>query len=167
MSRRSTSPLVLRDFQQEAVDGVAAALIDTAGEFRAAPSRRTEITRLNGCFLLEAPTASGKTVMLAVAAERASAEQPVVWFWWAPFKGVVDQTAAALRSAAPGLRVRDPRTDRTLLGTREGDVFIATWASSPRATPKAAACGRTTTCSLALIGCRRPRGRLPHRCGCR
>lgn len=129
MSRRSTSPLVLRDFQQEAVDGIAAALIDTAGKIRAAPSRRTEITRLNGCFLLEAPTASGKTVMLAVAAERAAAEQPVVWFWWAPFKGVVDQTAAALRSAAPGLRVRDPRTDRTLLGTREGDVFIATWAS--------------------------------------
>jgi type III restriction enzyme len=129
MSRRSTSPLVLREFQQEAVDRIAAALIDTATKIRAAPTRRTEITRQNGCFLLEAPTASGKTVMLAVAAERAAAEQPIVWFWWAPFKGVVDQTAAALRTAAPGLRVRDPRTDRTLLGTREGDVFVATWAS--------------------------------------
>lgn len=129
MPRQSTSPLPLRDFQREAVALIAAALIDTAGKIRAAPGQRTEITRRNGCFLLEAPTASGKTVMLAVAAERAAAEQPVVWFWWAPFKGVVDQTAGALRAAAPGLRVRDPRSDRTLLGTRSGDVFVATWAS--------------------------------------
>ena len=82
-----------------------------------------------GCLLLEAPTASGKTVMLAAAADRTSAEQPVVWFWDAPFKGVVQQTAAALRRAAPGLRVRDPRLDRMVTGTRPGDVFVSTWAA--------------------------------------
>jgi type III restriction enzyme len=129
MSRRSLPPLVLRDFQREAVDQLAFALIDTATKIRAVPVRRHEITRHIGCLLLEAPTASGKTVMLAAAAERASTEQPVVWFWYAPFKGVVDQTAEALRRAAPGLRVRDPRLDRNAIGTRPGDVFVSTWAA--------------------------------------
>ena len=129
MARRSSPPLVLREFQREAVDLISTALVDTAEKIRLVPSRRAEIMRQNGCFLLEAPTASGKTVMLAVAAERSAAQQPIVWFWWAPFRGVVDQTASALRGAAPGLRVRDPRTDRTIIGTRPGDVFVATWAS--------------------------------------
>ena len=129
MSRRKISPLVLRDFQTETVDRLGTALIDVASKIGIAPSRRVEIMRQIGCFLLEAPTASGKTVMLAAAAERTSAEQPVVWFWYVPFKGVVDQTVTALRVAAPGLRGRDPRVDRTAIGTRPGDVFVSTWAA--------------------------------------
>lgn len=39
------------------------------------------------------------------------------------------QTTTALRTAAPGLRVRDPVVDRADAGTRPGDVFVATWAS--------------------------------------
>jgi len=129
MSRRALPPLVLREFQRETVDQLVFVLIDAAGKIRAAPARRREITRQIGCLLLEAPTASGKTVMLAATAERASAQQPIVWFWYAPFKGVVDQTEAALRQAAPGLRVRDPRLDRAAIGTRSGDVFVSTWAA--------------------------------------
>lgn len=129
MSRRSLQPLVLRDFQQEVVDQFASALIQAAEKIRAAPARRSEIMRQIGCLLLEAPTASGKTVMLAATAERASTEQPIVWFWYAPFKGVVEQTMTALLRAAPGLRVRDPRLDRGTVGTRWGDVFVSTWAA--------------------------------------
>src|SRR5206468_12719625 len=39
----------------------------------------------------------------------------VVWFWFAPFKGVVDQSAAFLREQFQGLRLRtmvDDRKDR-------------------------------------------------------
>ena len=129
MSRRTLPPLLLRDFQHEAVDRLAAALVDTAEKIKAAPGQRREITRRIGCALLEAPTASGKTVMLAAAAEAVSAQAPVVWFWFAPFKGVVDQTIGALRQAAPALRVRDPKTDRNSIGTRPGDTFVTTWAS--------------------------------------
>ena len=129
MSKRSLPPLVLREFQRDAVDHIASAMIDAVGKIRAAPTRRREITRRIGSFLLEAPTASGKTLIMAAAAERVSADAPVVWFWFAPFKGVIDQTMSALRAAAPGLRVRDPRADRTAIGNRAGDVFIATWAA--------------------------------------
>ncbi|HME24230.1 MAG TPA: hypothetical protein VKI44_23345 [Acetobacteraceae bacterium] len=43
--------------------------------------------------------------MLAAAAESVSTQAPVMWFWFAPFKGVADQTIDALRQAATGLRL--------------------------------------------------------------
>ncbi|EGO93942.1 DEAD/DEAH box helicase [Acidiphilium sp. PM] len=129
MSKRTIAPLVLKNFQQEAVDTLVGVMTDTVEKIKAAPARRREIARRIGCALLEAPTASGKTVMLASTAERVSGKAPVVWFWFAPFKGVVDQTSTALRSVAPALRIRDPKADRVSIGTRPGDVFISTWAS--------------------------------------
>ncbi len=129
MSRRSLPPLVLREFQREAVDALSDAALDAIAKMAAAPRERRRIARKLGCSLLEAPTGSGKTVMLARTAETVSLRAPVVWFWFAPFAGLVAQTMAALRAASPGLRVRDPVTDRVEVGTRNGDVFVATWAS--------------------------------------
>ena len=67
--------------------------------------------------------------MLANAAERISRDAPVIWFWFAPFAGVISQTASTLNRSASGLRVRLPAQDRALEGTKPGDVFVATWAS--------------------------------------
>lgn len=130
MSRRSLPPLVLRDYQQEAVTRLTAAALDTVAKMRAAaPEHRRRIARHSGASLLQAPTGSGKTIMLAATVEGVSRGAPVVWFWFAPFAGLVAQTASALREAAPALRVRDPVLDRADVGTRPGDVFVATWAS--------------------------------------
>lgn len=130
MSRRSLPPLVLRDYQREAVEQLTAAALDTVAKMRAAaPDLRRRIARQNGASLLQAPTGSGKTIMLAATVEAVSRGAPIVWFWFAPFAGLVAQTASALREAAPALRVRDPVKDRADVGTRPGDVFIATWAS--------------------------------------
>jgi hypothetical protein len=129
MSRRTAAPLVLRDYQQAAAERLAAAAQATLAAIAQAPGQRRRIMREAGCTLLEAPTGSGKTVIVAATAEAVSRAAPVVWFWFAPFAGLVGQTAAALRAAAPGLRVRDPAKDRADTGTRPGDVFIATWAS--------------------------------------
>ncbi len=129
MSRRAPVPITLRDFQQEAVESLSAAALHTAAMIARAPADRRAITRRIGCSLLEAPTGSGKTVMLAATAEAVSLHAPVVWFWFAPFAGLIAQTASALRAAAPGLRVREPARDRSEIGTRPGDVFITTWAS--------------------------------------
>ena len=129
MARRTPPPLVLRDFQQEAVERLAAAALDAVGKMAAVPAERRRIARRIGCSLLQAPTGSGKTVMLAKTAEAVAHRVRIVWFWFAPFSGLVAQTATALRSAAPGLRVRDPVRDRVDVGTRAGDVFVATWAS--------------------------------------
>ncbi len=127
MARRTPPPLVLRDFQQEAVERLAAAALDAVAKMATAPAERRRIARRIGCSLLQAPTGSGKTVMLAKTAEAVAHRVPIVWFWFAPFGGLVAQTA--LRSAAAGLRVRDPVRDRVDVGTRAGDVFVATWAS--------------------------------------
>ena len=122
-------PIALRDFQEERVAALTHAALDTITKIRQAPANRHRITREQGYALLEAPTASGKTVMLAATAERVSQAAPIVWFWFAPFAGVVDQTIGTLRRTAPGLRVRLPAQDRALEGTKPGDVFVATWAS--------------------------------------
>lgn len=124
-----TAPISLRDFQEDCVAALTRGALDTIDKIRRAPANRQRITREQGYSLLEAPTGSGKTVMLANAAERISRDSPVVWFWFAPFAGVVSQTATTLNRAASGLRVRLPTQDRALEGTKPGDVFVATWAS--------------------------------------
>ncbi len=129
MSRRAPVPITLRDFQQEAVERLSAAALETERIIARAPADRRQVARRIGCSLLEAPTGSGKTIVLAATAEAISQHAPVVWFWFAPFAGLVAQTASVLRAAAPGLRVRDPARDRGDIGTRLGDVFITTWAS--------------------------------------
>jgi superfamily II DNA or RNA helicase len=81
----------------------------------------------NGYLLIEAPTGCGKTLMAGSIVEKFSAEENVVWFWFAPFKGVVGQTENFLREQFQGLRLRDLATDRTNDGTRAGDTFVTTW----------------------------------------
>jgi type III restriction enzyme len=131
MARRpgKAAPISLRLFQEECVAALTLGALDTIEKIRLTPANRQRITRAQGYSLLEAPTGSGKTVMLANAAERISRDAPVIWFWFAPFAGVVLQTGVTLNSAASGLRVRFPSQDRALEGTKPGDVFIATWAS--------------------------------------
>ena len=95
---------------------------------------RAAATAFNGCLLLEAPTGSGKTLMAGMIAETFSAPDResnarIVWFWFTPFAGLVEQAKGAIKSTFVGLRVRDLQGDRKTRGTRSGDVFVTTWAS--------------------------------------
>lgn len=81
----------------------------------------------HGKLLLEAPTGAGKTLIAGHIVERFSASESVVWFWFAPFKGLTGQTASALRSELPGLRLRELAEDRQSADSRTGDVFVTTW----------------------------------------
>ncbi|MFB3890487.1 MAG: DEAD/DEAH box helicase family protein [Phycisphaerae bacterium] len=120
----------LKAFQSAAIDsamavfGYAKEMLDAAGGDAAG---RAAAIHDNGYLLIEAPTGSGKTLMAGHIVERMSALDQVVWFWFAPFKGVVDQTAAALREQFAGLRLRTLAEDRAPEGTRAGDVFVTTW----------------------------------------
>lgn len=120
----------LKSFQEEAVDsGVSLfaatkKLLDAAGDDVA--SRAAAINH-NGYLLIEAPTGSGKTLMAGTIVERFSHVEEVVWFWFAPFKGVVGQTAAFLREQFHGLRLRELADDRNAAPSRRGDVFATTW----------------------------------------
>lgn len=90
------SALALKAFQETAVTrgveifSAAKALLDAAPNDAAS---RTHAINHNGYLLLEAPTGAGKTLMAGHIVERFSHVEDVVWFWFAPFKGVVDQTA--------------------------------------------------------------------------
>lgn len=91
-------------------------------------------TAFNGCLLLEAPTGSGKTLMAGMIAETFAAPDRdanarIIWFWFTPFTGLVEQAKGAIKSTFAGLRVRDLQSDRKTRGTKSGDVFVTTWAS--------------------------------------
>ncbi len=124
--------IVLKSYQQAAVDSAVAvfdymrSILDQAGDNEA--NRATAIHD-NGYILIEAPTGSGKTLMAGHVVERVSLSDRVVWFWFAPFKGVVDQSAAFLREQFQGLRLRTMAEDRNPIGTHSGDVFVTTWSS--------------------------------------
>jgi len=122
----------LRPFQDEAVaSGVelftaAKKMLDVADAGGDAVGRRRVIGH-NGYLLIEAPTGSGKTLMAGCILERFAGVENVVWFWFAPFKGVVNQTEAFLREQFSGLRLLDLAVDRTSEGVRSGDTFVTTW----------------------------------------
>ncbi len=120
----------LKGFQERAVEsGVALfehakSLLDAAPDD---PESRARAVNHNGYLLIEAPTGSGKTLMAGHIVERFSHQEDVVWFWFAPFKGVVGQTTAFLREQYHGLRLRDLADDRDSAACRRGDVFVTTW----------------------------------------
>ena len=124
------SRTTLRTFQDEAVKsgltifGECRRLLDLAGNH---PAGRMAAISQHGTLLIEAPTGSGKTLLAGTLAEKFSSSERVVWFWFAPFKGVVGQTAAALRAECAGLRLRELAVDRNADGSRTGDVFVTTW----------------------------------------
>jgi type III restriction enzyme len=124
------STKTLRGFQETAVDSgvglftTARGLLNAAGSD--ATSRAVAINH-NGYLLIEAPTGSGKTLMAGTIVERFSHEEDVVWFWFAPFKGVVGQTVAFLREQFHGLRLRELADDRAAAMSKRGDVFVTTW----------------------------------------
>ena len=120
----------LRGFQDDAVkSGVdlfttTKRLLDAAG---ADAAGRAAAINHNGYLLIEAPTGSGKTLMAGTIVERFSHVEDVVWFWFAPFKGVVGQTAAVLREEFHGLHFRELSDDRSVNKSRRADVFVTTW----------------------------------------
>ncbi|MFY7851723.1 MAG: DEAD/DEAH box helicase, partial [Brevundimonas sp.] len=125
-----TPQVVLAGFQQAAVDAIRDTVVTAAAYQRQTPTHRREVAQRIGATLLQAPTGSGKTLMLGRALEaiRGRSGGPCVWFWFAPFTGLVAQTRTALSEQCPSLRLRDVARDRSALMTRDGDVFVQTWA---------------------------------------
>lgn len=122
--------ITLKQFQQDAVESAVnvfnfmRGVLNQAGENDDA---RVTAIHDNGYLLIEAPTGSGKTLMAGNIVQRMCHDDQIVWFWFAPFKGVVDQSAAFLREQFQGLRLRTLTDDRNPIGTRSGDVFVTTW----------------------------------------
>lgn len=88
-----------------------------------------------GALLFEAPTGTGKTLMAGHVAENISQLHnslglpKVLWFWIAPFSGLVEQAIRTIRREFDTLRPKSPATDRSPLDLKSGDIFVTTWAS--------------------------------------
>ncbi len=121
----------LADFQSEAVDALGATILRVAEHIDTRPDHRREIALKSGAMLLQAPTGSGKTLILGRTIESAIGKLSMkcVWFWFAPYSGLVMQTQDNLADQCPGIRLRDLSTDRTASGLRDGDVFVQTWSA--------------------------------------
>jgi len=90
---------------------------------------RLAASAYNGCALIQAPTGAGKTLIAGMVAEEFAKETKIVWLWFTPFAGLVEQARIAIKNDFQGLRVRDITCERVARATRSGDVFVTTWAS--------------------------------------
>lgn len=90
---------------------------------------RLAASAYNGCVLIQAPTGAGKTLIAGMVAEEFSKDTKIVWLWFTPFAGLVEQARISIKNDFQGLRVRDISCERVARGTRSGDVFVTTWAS--------------------------------------
>lgn len=128
-------PFQALDFQQTVIDGLVARLTAQAALYRQLahhPDGATRARLHDAGLVLVAPTGAGKTGMAIEAIARFRDAEPaerVLWFWFAPFSGLVEQSAASLRAQAPQLPLLDLATDRRLDAVQGGGVFVTTWAS--------------------------------------
>ena len=139
-------------YQKEATDNALSIFRYALKQIELAPDEvnRRQAAAYNGCVLIQAPTGSGKTLMAGLIAEEFAREAKVVWFWFTPFAGLVDQASIALKKQFAGLRVRDIQSDRLAMGTKSGDVFVSTWAAVAANNEKARRLRRDGDLSLAL-----------------
>lgn len=122
-----------KGYQTEAKNNVleifryANAQIDAATD----PASRGAASAHNGCVLIQAPTGAGKTLIAGLVAQEFSHDPDLklVWLWFTPFAGLVEQARIAIKTEFIGLRVRDIARERRAHGTRSGDVFVSTWAA--------------------------------------
>ena len=126
-------PVNLCQFQVDTIREGAASLRGCLELVRQArlegmPEEGMELARKEqGGLLINAPTGIGKTLIAGGIAQDLSEEHKIVWMWFAPFSGVVDQTFAVLSREFPNLHPARPRVDRNPGLLQSGVVFVTTW----------------------------------------
>ena len=173
MKAIATQGTPLKTFQQEAVDNAVAILsrclqdLEAVKKTAAYEKSRRLIVGDMGAVLFEAPTGTGKTLMAGHVMEQLSltgnrfAMPPVLWFWFAPFAGLIEQSSRVIRSEFNALRTKNPSLDRNPGDLHSGDVYVTTWASVAVAN-EASRKARTDSEELpsidALVGLARAKG---------
>lgn len=126
-------PATLKDFQDQVCAGIVARFANVRTLYQqmsqALPERLADARRNDAALVLQAPTGAGKTLIAVEAMRRVSETEPVLWFWFAPFTGLVEQSRRVIAAQAPELALFDLQADRQLDAVRGGGVFVVTWAS--------------------------------------
>lgn len=123
----------LKDFQQIVREGINARM-DNVRDLYAriaadTPQRIDQARRNDAVAVLQAPTGAGKTLIAVEVMREASRRERILWFWFAPFTGLVEQSRKVIAAQAPELALFDLDSDRQPDGVRGGGVFVVTWAS--------------------------------------
>jgi hypothetical protein len=121
--------VALKPFQEAIVDALVAVVDEAATRAERVPQQRALIAADLGLVVVGAPTGSGKTLMTATALERLTGRHAFVWFWFAPFATLIDQTRLTLAERHRTLRPRLLVADRAPEATAPGDVFLSTWSA--------------------------------------
>lgn len=123
----------LKLFQQTVCDGIVARFENVSllydGLRAADDEARQQVRERDGAVVLQAPTGSGKTMMAIESIGRFSQAEPILWFWFAPFAGLIEQARTVLAAHAPQLTLLDLQSDRRLETVLGGGVFVTTWAA--------------------------------------
>lgn len=123
----------LKTFQEDVCAGIVARFDNVRALYAqlsaSAPARLAEARKNDAALVLQAPTGAGKTLLAVEAMRRLSAQEPILWFWFAPFTGLVEQSRKVIAAQAPELALFDLQADRQLDAVRGGGVFVVTWAS--------------------------------------
>lgn len=126
-------PATLKPFQQTVREGINARLDNVRALYARiaadTPERIDQARRNDGAVVLQAPTGAGKTLVAVEALRAASRAERILWFWFAPFTGLVEQARQVIAAQAPELPLLDLDSDRQLDAVRGGGVFVVTWAS--------------------------------------
>lgn len=136
---------VLKGFQKDAINNGTAVLSTClkqlsklSPESKNYEQNKKLIVSDVGALLFEAPTGTGKTLMAGHVAENISllhskqgltAFPPVLWFWFSPFAGLIDQAVTVIQSEFTALRPKNLSIDREPGDLKSGDVFVTTWSS--------------------------------------
>lgn len=126
-------PATLKDFQEEVCAGLVARFANVRALYRGlskADDAMVDAARKrDGAVVLQAPTGSGKTIIAVEVLARLSRDERVLWFWFAPFAGLVEQSRKVLAAQAPELGLLHLEHDRSLEAVAQGGVFVTTWAA--------------------------------------
>ncbi|MGQ7242088.1 DEAD/DEAH box helicase [Salinicola sp. V024] len=158
-------PLVLKPFQETLCDGLVARFNNLAEQYRHlsnfSEAELKTVREQDAAVVLQAPTGSGKTAIAIEAMARFSSQEQVLWFWFAPFAGLVEQARKTLHAQAPSLRVLDLASDRRPDLANEGGVFVTTWSAVATSNASGRRARNTSDTGLsvdALIGLARQQG---------
>lgn len=125
--------VILKDFQETVCAGIVARFNNVASLYRQAEradeNHRQLLRKQDGAVVLQAPTGSGKTFLAIEAISRFSRDERVLWFWFAPFAGLIEQARSSIARQTPQLPQHDLQNDRRLDAVVGGGVFVTTWAA--------------------------------------
>jgi len=114
------------------------------------PTELRKLRLASAAVMLQAPTGIGKTLISTEIVSRFSKEEQVIWFWFAPFAGLVFQAEISLRSQAPQLKILNIEHERSPDELAPGAVFVITWQTVATRTKESRLARQSSDAGLAV-----------------